>query len=95
MNDDKIQVRIEWEPDGNTLGAFANHMLVTYDGAVYTLRFYQLLPPPIAGMDAAAVRAIDRVTARHLTTLVVPAATLPSIVRALQDVLEKAQEPES
>lgn len=93
MNDDKIQVKIEWEPDGDALGKFANHMLVTYDGAVYTLRFYQLLPPPLLNTDAAAI--IDHITARHLTTLVVPAATLPSIVHALQDVLEKAQEPES
>jgi len=94
MAEEQIQVRVTWEPDSDKPAYFTNHMFVTYDGAVYTLRFYQLLPPVVAGLDAAAVNTIDSVSARHITTLVVPAATLPSIVRALQDVLKKAENPE-
>lgn len=84
----KFEARIDWEPDTHGLGQFANHMLVTYDGAIYTLRFYQILPPPLANMEEETLQSIDSIAARHITTLVISSATMPSIIRALEDVVE-------
>lgn len=84
--DGYVQVRIDWEPDEQK-GAFANHLVVSFDGVMYTLRFYQVLPPALPVLNEQALSAIKSVPGRHVTTLVVAKDTLPGIVGALQELM--------
>lgn len=80
------RVRIDWEEDQQK-GAFANHLLISFDGAVYTLRFYQVLPPVAFGPEA--LQAVEAVPGRHVTTLVVAKDSMPGIVEVLQGMVNR------
>lgn len=82
-----VKVRIDWEPD-NHKADFANHMLVTFDGAVYTLRFYQVLPQ-IDLLQEGATRHIESIPGRHVATIVIANETMPGVVRALQETMTR------
>lgn len=88
MSEDSfVKVRIDWEPD-NQKADFANHMLVTFDGAVYTLRFYQVLPP-IDLIQEEFAQHIESIPGRHVATIVIASETMPGVVRALQDTMKR------
>lgn len=85
----EIKVPIAWESDENQRAEFVNHLVTSFDGATYTLRFYQVLPPVELALDMAAVGDLQVVKGRHVTTLVISAASMPAIVQVLQDVLQR------
>lgn len=82
--DSAVELRIDWEFDEQQ-GIYANHLIAAFDGAAYTLRFYQVLPPAIS--SAEDIQAIGSVPGRHVATLVVAKDTLPAIVDVLQGML--------
>ena len=82
--DSAVKIRIDWDVDEQK-GIYANHLIATFDGAAYTLRFYQVLPPAISG--AEDLQSIESVPGRHVATLVVAKDTLPAIVDVLQEML--------
>jgi hypothetical protein len=83
-----VEVRIEWEPDQGK-GQFANHMLVNFDGTVFTLRFFQVLPPALGVLDEETIRTIESVPARNVATLVVAKETLASFADVLNSMVER------
>lgn len=85
--DSFVKVRIDWELDDQKAD-FANHMLVTFDGAVYTLRFYQVLPP-IELINEESAKHLESVPGRHVATIVIAGETMPAVVRALQDTMTR------
>lgn len=95
MGEDKFfEIRIDWEPDSEK-GQFANHMLVNFDGSVFTLRFFQVLPPSLPVLNEEAIRSIESIPGRHVATLVVAKDTLPSIAEVLNGLVERHNLKES
>ena len=86
---DEIKVPIDRESDEDRRAEVANHLIASFDGATYTLRFYQVLPPVELALDTEAVRSLKGVKGRHITTLAVSAASMPAITQVLQDVLRR------
>jgi hypothetical protein len=89
--DSAVKIRIDWEADEQK-GIYANHLIATFDGAAYTLRFYQVLPPAISGGED--LQAIESVPGRHVATLVMAKDTLPAIVHVLQGMLGRQESEE-
>lgn len=87
-----VKVRIDWETDEQK-GVYANHLIATFDGAAYTLRFYQVLPPAISATED--LQTIESVPGRHVATLVVAKDTLPALVDVLQGMLGRQGSEES
>lgn len=75
---------ISWDTDEAATAQFVNNLLVTFDGANYIIRFYQVLPPAIHPSDTEAWAELKNVRAKHIITLVVSAGNMPDIVAALQ-----------
>lgn len=84
----EIKVQIDWEDDDQA-GGFVNHLLASYDGAVYTLRFYQVLPPALLAIDPPAEQKVESVKGRHITTMVVTHDTLSKLVGVMQDLMAR------
>ena len=89
--DEFVEVKIDWEPDP-TVAKFANHLLVNFDGAVFTLRFFQVLPP--TAFNSEAMREIESVPGRHVATLVVAKETMPSFADVLNRMVERFSQGE-
>jgi hypothetical protein len=85
---EEIKVRIEWAEDDQA-AAFVNHLIASFDGAVYTLRFYQVLPPALLAIDPSAARQIESVPGRPVATMVVTPDTLANLVDVLHGILER------
>jgi hypothetical protein len=85
-NNDYVEIKIEWEPD-TAPAQFANHLLVNYDGAVFTLRFFQVLPPTV--LDPEKMHDVESVPGRHVATLVVAKDTLPSFSDVLKRMVDR------
>lgn len=86
--DQPIQLRIDWELDDGKRAEFVNHLLISSDGNNFALRFYQVLPPALDPNDVEAIQKITTVKAHHIVTLAISAASMPAIVKALQEVLD-------
>ena len=91
---EEIRLRIDWEDDADKSAEFANHVVASFDGATYTVRFYQVLPPVQAIVDPVGFRQAKTVKGRHVATLVINSQTLPGIVQALQNVMRQENKPE-
>lgn len=84
-----VEIRIDWEPDKKK-AQFANHLLVNFDGAVYTLRFFQVLPPTVLAPEQA--REIESVPGRHVASMVVAKETLPGFIEVLKQMADRVGE---
>ena len=85
---EEIKVRIDCAEDSQA-AAFANHLIASFDGAVYTLRFYQVLPPALLAIDPSAARQLESIPGRPVTTLVVTPETLANLVDVLHGILDR------
>lgn len=85
---DAIRLRIDWETDGSKRAEYVNHLVLAFDGTVYTLRFYQVLPPLELAAKTANLQEIDAVSGRHIITMVVTPADLPGIAAVLSNALQ-------
>ena len=81
---------IDWQKDGQP-GQFANRVITTFDGAVYTLRFFQLLPPLV--VDGERPNNFNSITAKLVATIVVSKDSWPEFSQCLLTVSEE-KEPE-
>ena len=77
-------IHIHLEADLEEEPIFVNHAVVIFDGATYTLRFFQVLPPTISNDEIP-----DRITGRHMVTLLVSAGNMPAILDILQNLVEQ------
>lgn len=84
----EIRVRIAWAEDDQP-AAFVNHLIASFDGAVYTLRFYQVLPPALLAIDPSAAQQIESVPGRAVATMVVTPDTLAHLVDVLHGLLNR------
>lgn len=85
---EEIKLRIDWAEDGQA-AAFVNHLIASFDGAVYTLRFYQVLPPALLAIDPSAARQIESVPGRPVATMVVTPETLANLVDVLHGMINR------
>lgn len=80
-----IQVRLRLDAEEDVHAVFVNHATVNFDGATYTLRFYQVLPPPLLPENDLP----EEIKGNHMVTLAISAGNMPAIMRALQSLIEE------
>lgn len=77
-----IRVRLEAPTEENAV--FVNHVAAVFDGATYTLRFFQVLPPTVLDEPLP-----DAITGRHIVTLTISAGNMPAIFSVLRDLVKQ------
>lgn len=82
----ELQLNIEWQPDDDKPVQVVNNATLLFDGSLYTLRLYLVLPPP--GLDEKTTS----VSARHVGTFVISAGDMPAIRKLINSVTDH-QEP--
>lgn len=80
-----VGISIKWESHESERALFANHLTLVFDGSVYTLRFYQALPPTVVDRNNPPTEIV----AHHIVTLAISAGDMPSIVDLLQGAKQK------
>jgi hypothetical protein len=77
-----IQVRLETPTEESAL--FVNHVAAVFDGATYTLRFFQVLPPTVIEEPLP-----ESIAGRHMVTLTISAGNMPAIFKVLRNLVEQ------
>lgn len=79
-------IRVRLEASTEESAVFVNHVAAVFDGATYTLRFFQVLPPTVLEEPMP-----DSITGRHMATLTISAGNMPAIFRVLQDLVKQGE----
>jgi len=77
-----MRVRLEAPTEESAL--FVNHVAAVFDGATYTLRFFQVLPPAVLEGPLP-----DSIAGRHMVTLTISAGNMPAIFSVLRNLVEQ------
>lgn len=81
----RVTLPIQLDVSSNEEALFVNHASVVFDGASYTLRLFQVLPPVALDEDHLP----QAVRGRHVVTLAISAASMPAIFDSLRSVVEQ------
>ncbi len=74
------QLSIEWQPDDDKPAHVINHATLLFDGSLYTLRLYLVLPPLTVDEKTTSVPA------RHVGTFVISAGDMPAIRKLINSI---------
>lgn len=77
-------IRVRLEASSEESAVFVNHVAAVFDGATYTLRFFQVLPPVVLEEPLPV-----SVTGRHMVTLTISAGSMPAIFSVLHDLVKQ------
>lgn len=80
-----VQMRLRFEAKEDERAVFVNHATANFDGSTYTLRFYQVLPPPLLPENDLP----EEIKGNHMVTLAISAGNMPAILRVLQSLIEE------
>lgn len=79
-------IRVRLEAPTEETAVFVNHVAAVFDGATYTLRFFQVLPPTVLDEPLS-----DSIAGRHMVTLTISAGNMPAIFTVLQDLVKQGE----
>lgn len=82
-----IRLPIRWESDAGKQAQFVNHVVLAFDGTVYTLRFYQVLPPVEVAAKSVSLQDVDFVFGKHVSTIVLTPQDYAGVVAVMQNAL--------
>jgi hypothetical protein len=84
----QMRVALKLDPDGDCTFPLAQSVWISNDEHNFYLRFFQIVPPIVTDANEPPVE----VRARLAAGISVPAAFVPSLVRALTEAMQKYEQ---